>query len=514
MATRGRGVVGRLRACALACLCALAWTSGPLFAATVVRLSWDANPESDLAGYRLRYGTSPGVYTQVQDAGTATSSEVWSLDPGTTYYFVVHAFDLAGNESPASNSVSARPVEIIGPRPTVSLTDSPDPIAAGGNVTYTISYANTGDEPATNVRLSDGIPANTSFVSATGGGTLAGGVVTWNLGILAAGASGSVQLTVRVASPLTNGTVITNGTCTIDSSETTPVTAAVAGTTVTSSPALALSQADSPDPVTAGSNLTYTIAYLNSGTAHGSGVVITAQVPANTTFRSATAGGVLSGSLVTWSIGSLPVGTSGSVQLVVRVSGTLAVGSVITSDVCRIDSNETAPLSAATATTTVAAAPAPIVSTAVEAATNSHFIVQSGRHSVRVTGLNFMEDAVLTLGSGIVAGPTSLVDSDELTVTIDVASTATLGPRTLGLTNPDGRSGSKVDALAVVKTSDIVPDCLIDGTDLNTLARAWNTRSGETGYVDAADLDGDGYVGPVDLTIFGEFFGQRLTVCP
>jgi len=514
MATRGRGVIGGLRACALACLCLFASTAAPLFAATVVRLSWDANHESDLAGYRLRYGTSPGVYTQVQEAGSATSSEVWSLDPGTTYYFVVHAFDSAGNESPASNSVSARPVEIIGPRPVVSLTDSPDPVAAGGNVTYTLSYANTGDQEATNVILSDGVPANTSFVSSTGGGTLASGVVTWRLGILAAGASGSVQMTVRVASPLTNGTVINNSTGSIDSNETAPVSAGVVGTTVTSSPALALSQADSPDPVMAGSNLTYTLSYLNSGTAHGSGVVITTQVPANTTFRSATSGGLLSGSTVTWSIGALPVGSSGSVQLVVRVSGTLAAGSVITSNACQIDSNETAPLTAATASTTVAAAPAPVVSTAVEAGTGSHYILQSGRHSVRVNGLNYLEDALLSLGPGIVAGATSLVDSDELTATIDVASNATLGPRTLTITNPDARSGSKVDALAVVKTSDIVRDCLIDGTDLNILARAWNTRSGEAGYVDAADLDGDSYVGPIDLTIFGEFFGQRLAVCP
>lgn len=514
MATRGRGVVDRLRGVALSCLVVATCATGSLSAATVVRLSWDANPESDLAGYRLRYGSSPGVYTQVQEAGTATSSEIWSLDPNTTYYFVVHAFDLAGNESPASNSVSARPVEVIGPRLTVSLADSPDPVAAGLNVTYTIGYANTGDQEATSVTISDGIPINTTFVSSTGGGTLAGGVVTWHLGILAAGASGTVQMTVRVASPLTNGTVITNSTCSIDSSETTPVSAGTVGTTVTSSPALAVSQIDSPDPVPAGSNLTYTISYLNSGTAHGSGVVITTQVPANTTFRSATSGGTLSGSLVTWSIGSLPVGSSGSVQMVVRVDGTLAVGSIITASACQIDSNETAATPAAMVTTTVSAAPAPIVSSAVEVGTNSHYILQSGRHSVRVTGLNFMEDAVLGLGPGIVAGATSLADSDELTVTIDVASTATLGPRTLGVTNPDGRSGSKADALAVVKTADIVRDCLIDGTDLNILARAWNTRSGESGYVDAADLDGDSYVGPVDLTIFSEFFGQRLAVCP
>jgi len=39
-----------------------------------------------------------------------------------------------------------------------------------------------------------------------------GGVVTWNIGALAAGGSGSVQLVVAVTSPLANGTILTNGT--------------------------------------------------------------------------------------------------------------------------------------------------------------------------------------------------------------------------------------------------------------------------------------------------------------
>jgi len=42
-----------------------------------------------------------------------------------------------------------------------------------------------------------------------GGGTLAAGVVTWNIGGLAASAPGRCQLVVAVTSPLANGTVIT-----------------------------------------------------------------------------------------------------------------------------------------------------------------------------------------------------------------------------------------------------------------------------------------------------------------
>ncbi|PYT16815.1 MAG: hypothetical protein DMF51_03805, partial [Acidobacteria bacterium] len=102
----------------------------------------------------------------------------------------------------------------------VSASDAPDPVAAGANLTYTLSYSNTGSAGATGVILSDTVPANTTFVSATGGGSLSTGVVTWSIGSLAAGASGSVTLTVRVNSPLANGTAISNGTYSIDSAET------------------------------------------------------------------------------------------------------------------------------------------------------------------------------------------------------------------------------------------------------------------------------------------------------
>src|SRR6185295_9691840 len=104
--------------------------------------------------------------------------------------------------------------------------------------TYTLSYSNTGNANATGVVLTDTVPANTTFVSATGGGTLSGAVVTWSIGNLAAAATGSVQMVVRVASPLANGTTITNGTYSVDSNETSPVNGAAVSTATVPGPAL------------------------------------------------------------------------------------------------------------------------------------------------------------------------------------------------------------------------------------------------------------------------------------
>jgi len=102
------------------------------------------------------------------------------------------------------------------------------------------------------------------LVSATSGGTLSGSVVSWSIASLAAGASGSVTLTVRVNSPLANGTIITNGTYSIVSNETTVVAGPTVTTTVTSAPILTVASTDAPDPVAAGANLTYTLSYSNS----------------------------------------------------------------------------------------------------------------------------------------------------------------------------------------------------------------------------------------------------------
>src|SRR5206468_281437 len=138
-----------------------------------------------------------------------------------------------------------------------------------------LSYSNTGNANATGVVLTDTVPANTTFVSSTSGGTLASGVVTWSPGNLAAGASGSVQMVVRVASPLANGTSITNSTYSIDSNETSPVSGAAVSTAVTSAPFLAVSKTDPPDPLFPYTTLFRSLSYSNTGNANATGVVLT-----------------------------------------------------------------------------------------------------------------------------------------------------------------------------------------------------------------------------------------------
>ncbi len=70
-----------------------------------VTLAWNANSEGNLAGYRLLYGTTSGVYPISVDAGNATTATASGLNPGQTYYFAVVAYNNAGQTSPPSAQV-------------------------------------------------------------------------------------------------------------------------------------------------------------------------------------------------------------------------------------------------------------------------------------------------------------------------------------------------------------------------------------------------------------------------
>lgn len=71
-----------------------------------VSLSWDPNPEEDLAGYRVYFGTSSGSYGVPIDVGNAPIATVPALKPGTTYYFAVTAYNAFGMESLLSNEAT------------------------------------------------------------------------------------------------------------------------------------------------------------------------------------------------------------------------------------------------------------------------------------------------------------------------------------------------------------------------------------------------------------------------
>jgi hypothetical protein len=78
----------------------------PAVLAAQVTLAWDANTESNLAGYRIHCGASSRSYTVRVDVGKATRWTLTGLEEGQSYFFAATAYNQAGNESGFSEEVS------------------------------------------------------------------------------------------------------------------------------------------------------------------------------------------------------------------------------------------------------------------------------------------------------------------------------------------------------------------------------------------------------------------------
>ncbi len=170
------------------------------------------------------------------------------------------------------------------------LTESalPAQALAGGTVTYTLTYANPGGAVAgVAANLSFPLPAGTTFVSASGGGTDTSGVVTWTLGTLAPHSAGRETVVLQVPSTHKAGTQL-SATASLTNPTTLGVlakaglTTGVGNSTVT---ALNVRAVATPDPVAPGQRVNYAVTVSNMAAATHT-VYLRTTVPVDTTVAS------------------------------------------------------------------------------------------------------------------------------------------------------------------------------------------------------------------------------------
>lgn len=94
-----------------------------------IRLAWDANTESDLAGYKVYYGTISKSYINSVDIGNEISFILTGLTQGQAYFIVVTAYDNLYYESVFSLEVNgvAMELEPLPPAPPPTIVPSPIP---------------------------------------------------------------------------------------------------------------------------------------------------------------------------------------------------------------------------------------------------------------------------------------------------------------------------------------------------------------------------------------------------
>lgn len=95
----------RVRA-VLTTLCVLLSTTAWAQSTQSVTVAWNANTETSVSGYQLKWGTREKTYTSTLDVGNVTAYTVNGLTPDQRYYFVVTAYTASGLISAPSNEVS------------------------------------------------------------------------------------------------------------------------------------------------------------------------------------------------------------------------------------------------------------------------------------------------------------------------------------------------------------------------------------------------------------------------
>ncbi|NOK63063.1 MAG: hypothetical protein GFH27_549279n506 [Chloroflexi bacterium AL-W] len=235
---------------------------------------------------------------------------------------------------------------------------------AGGIITYTLTYTNTGDQDAIGVVITDIVPAHTTFISSTSTpgwnctpDDSAGSTCTLNIGTVAAGTGGSATFTVVVDQPLPAGVdPITNTAEITDDGANGPDptpddNSSTDDTPIDAVPDLIIAKDADGITTVPGGLITYTLTYTNAGIQDATGIVITETVPNYTSFDPGNSSvgwdcdpDNLSGSTCILNLGTVPSGTSDTITFTVIIESPLSAGGeTITNTVIITDDGDNGP---------------------------------------------------------------------------------------------------------------------------------------------------------------------------
>ena len=249
------------------------------------------------------------------------------------------------NDANPNNNQDSATTVVAAPQPNLSLVKSASPangstVERGERIDYTLAYANTGDADAGDAKITDVVPASTTYVagsascgvSCTASYDAASNTVTWSLTV-PAHSNGSVSFSVTVGNDAADGTIIDNvglittGTHKVPSNHVKHLVFVPSGD-------LRLHKSVDKDKAKAGDTLTYTLVAKATGNMTQHDVVVTDDVPDGTTFASADCASPCTasqaGGVVTWQLGDMQPGDSQAMTFTVTIDGPDADGTIAT----------------------------------------------------------------------------------------------------------------------------------------------------------------------------------------
>ena len=321
-------------------------TNGSLITVTVTNIPPLANPDSYAVSENSTNTFSPLANDVVRTPGGNLSLVSVSATNGTATISGTNVIYSPANNFTGTATISYTITDGIGGTNSSFISVSvagladiavsktgPATVFAAMNFDYIITVTNLGPGVAVSLSVTDALPSDVGFVSATPGATLNGSQLVWaNLGPLAAGAA--TNLTVTVTAPISGGSLtnLASGGSPTSDPDPTNNTSSPVFTTVIPVADLAIGKTAAAN-VFAASNLSYTISVTNFGPSDADNVVVTDSLPVGVIFVSASGNGTNDNGVVNWNLGTLTNGQISSVTLMVTApaNGTLTNVASVTS---------------------------------------------------------------------------------------------------------------------------------------------------------------------------------------
>jgi uncharacterized repeat protein (TIGR01451 family) len=235
---------------------------------------------------------------------------------------------IEGNETETRTDNNHDEEPTVIPEPIIDLevtkVDSRDPVNPGETFSYTITARNHGPFKATGVEVSDLLPANVTFVSATPvESRITDGKLIFDIGEMAAGATRTFTVTVRVDEDFF-GTLLNEVWIEGNERETRTDNNHDEEPTIIPEPMidLAITKVDSRDPVEPGGVFSYVIEAINNGPSDATGVIVSDELPDDVSFQSATLPHTVVDGKIMFNVGDLAQGETWSVTINVQVETT------------------------------------------------------------------------------------------------------------------------------------------------------------------------------------------------
>ena len=212
-------------------------------------------------------------------------------------------------------------VSLAPPDADIAVTKSvSDPTPAEGDtITFTVTATNLGPDDATDVVITDALPAGLTYVSHTGTGTYTPLTSLWNVGTITNGATSTLTITATVDAG-TAGTTITNVASYTTSTSVDNNPGNNTGTAVvspTGAAQLQVTKTANPTSAAPGDTITYSVTVTNTGTGPATGVVVQDPIQPEVTYNTGSITGGDSnnesdptGAGLQWTVNTLPAGGS------------------------------------------------------------------------------------------------------------------------------------------------------------------------------------------------------------